>query len=496
MPSTDKPVDAAPAGKPANPPAAKPAKSNGAPAAAPADGEKKLTALELKAQKKAEKAAKRAQVIQARGGAPGVPAAPAPSNASKGSANASKKGEQRPAHKRTPSSTQNLPIRQGGHGGQRAVESAPAEPKKEDKTVELFRHLYKTRAKTIAGAGNVHPAVLALGQQMRTYVVCGSNARLVATLQAFKRVCLVHAHYWRHMLTIYKVIESYTTPPGTSLGRHFTAHVLSPQIEYLTACRPMSISMGTAIRWLKLKIAKVDPDQPDSEAKEELCDDIDEYVRDRITLADTVIANTASRQVIKDGDVILTFAKSSIVQQALAQAHTDGRRFRVIVVDSRPLFEGRAMAKALISLGIDVKYCLMNGVSHCMASVTKVILGAHAMMSNGVLYSRIGTSQVAMEAKDLDVPVIVLCESVKCTERVALDSIVFNEVADPDELLLPGAGTPQGLLTGWRETKNLQLLNLMHDATPAEYLSMIVTELGIVPPSSVPVLQRLANEAQ
>jgi translation initiation factor eIF-2B subunit delta len=131
-----------------------------------------------------------------------------------------------------------------------------------------------------------------------------------------------------------------------------------------------------------------------------------------------------------------------------------------------------------------------------MASVTKVILGAHAMMSNGVLYSRIGTSQVAMEAKDLDVPVIVLCESVKCTERVALDSIVFNEVADPDELLLPGAGTPQGLLTGWRETKNLQLLNLMHDATPAEYLSMIVTELGIVPPSSVPVLQRLANEAQ
>jgi translation initiation factor eIF-2B subunit delta len=258
----------------------------------------------------------------------------------------------------------------------------------------------------------------------------------------------------------------------------------------------MSISMGTAIRWLKLKIAKVDPDEPDADAKESLCADIDEYIRDRVTLADAVIAKSASNQCIKDGDVILTFAKSSVVQQALAQAHSDGRKFRVIVVDSRPLFEGKALAKALINLGLDVKYCLMNGVSHCMREVTKVLLGAHAMMSNGVLYSRIGTSQVAMEAKDYDVPVIVLCESVKCTERVALDSIVFNEVADPDELLLASTKPPAGTLTGWRDVKNLQLLNLMHDVTPADYIDMIVTELGIVPPSSVPVLQRLANEGQ
>jgi len=253
--------------------------------------------------------------------------------------------------------------------------------------------------------------------------------------------------------------------------------------------------MGTAIRWLKLKIAKVDPDEPDADAKESLCADIDEYIRDRVTLADAVIAKSASNQCIRDGDVILTFAKSSVVQQALAQAHNDGRKFRVIVVDSRPLFEGKALAKALINLGLDVKYCLMNGVSHCMKEVTKVLLGAHAMMSNGVLYSRIGTSQVAMEAKDYDVPVIVLCESVKCTERVALDSIVFNEVADSDELLSTST-SPVGTLTGWRDVKNLQLLNLMHDVTPADYIDMIVTELGIVPPSSVPVLQRLANEGQ
>lgn len=256
--------------------------------------------------------------------------------------------------------------------------------------------------------------------------------------------------------------------------------------------------MGTAIRWLKLKISKVDIDEPDASAKESLCAAIDEYIRDRVLLADQVIAKSASEQCIKDGDVILTYAKSSVVQQTLAQAYKDGRKFRVIVVDSRPLFEGKALARGLVDLGMEVKYCLMNGLSHCIRDATKVLLGAHAMMSNGRLFSRVGTAQVAMEANDFDIPVIILCESVKCTEKVALDSVVFNEIAPPDELLMSPTvpGEKRGTLADWRDIKGLQLLNLMYDVTPADYITMIVTEHGIVPPSSVPVLQRLANEAQ
>jgi translation initiation factor eIF-2B subunit delta len=256
--------------------------------------------------------------------------------------------------------------------------------------------------------------------------------------------------------------------------------------------------MRTAIQWLKLKISKMDIDQSDAIATKSLCQAIDEFIRDRVTLADAVIAKSASQQCIRDGDVILTYAKSSIVQQTLIQAYNDGRKFKVIVVDSRPLFEAKTLAKSLVSVGMDVKYCLMNGLSHCIRDATKVLLGAHAMMSNGRLFSRVGTAQVAMEANDFDIPVIVLCESVKCTEKVALDSIVLNEVAPPDELLqTPGRpGLTAGTLAGWRDVKNLQLLNLMYDVTPADYIAMIVTELGMVPPSSVPVLQRLANEAQ
>lgn len=187
----------------------------------------------------------------------------------------------------------------------------------------------------------------------------------------------------------------------------------------------------------------------------------------------------------------MTYAKSSIVQKTLVKAFEEGKRFRVIVVDSRPLHEGKHLAAALVGLGMDVKYCLINGLSHNIQEATKIFVGAHAMMSNGRLYSRIGTALVAMEANSADKPVIVLCETIKFTERVALDSIVHNEIAPADELVIP-----RGPLEKWVDVKNLQLCNPMYDVTPAEYITMIITESGNVPPTSVPVLHRLGNESQ
>lgn len=249
--------------------------------------------------------------------------------------------------------------------------------------------------------------------------------------------------------------------------------------------------MGNAIRWLKVAISAVDPDTPESTAKEDLCDAIDSFIRERITVAGQVIASSATEK-IRDGDVILTYAKSSTVQQALLEAFLQGKKFRVIVMDSRPLFEGKNLARALADLGLKVEYSLMHAISHTVKDATKVFLGAHAMMSNGRLYSRAGNAIVAMMANHADIPVIVCCESVKFTDRVALDSIVANEVAPPDELLIQGSGSTE--LSKWQETPNLQLLNLMYDLTPAEYINMVITEYGSLPPSSVPVVHRLSTD--
>lgn len=247
--------------------------------------------------------------------------------------------------------------------------------------------------------------------------------------------------------------------------------------------------MGNAIRWLKVKISEVDPDTVETTAKANLCDGIDDFIAERITVADQVIA-TSTAERIRNGDTILIYGRSSAVQLSLEVALCQGKSFRVIVVDSRPLFEGKALASNLADSGLEVQYSLLPGVSHLIKDVTKVFLGAQAMTSNGRLHSRAGTALVAMMAKEASIPVIVCCESVKFSERVALDSIVMNEVAPPEELI-PRRGTSTHL-SKWEDIPNLQLLNLMYDLTPAEYIDMVITEYGSLPPSSVPVVYALS----
>lgn len=69
-----------------------------------------------------------------------------------------------------------------------------------------------------------------------------------------------------------------------------------------------------------------------------------------------------------------------------------------------------------------------------MQEVTKVFLGASAVMSNGTVLSRVGSAAVAMLAEAQARPVLVACETYKFHERVQLDSITSNELRDPQEL--------------------------------------------------------------
>lgn len=69
------------------------------------------------------------------------------------------------------------------------------------------------------------------------------------------------------------MIQDYTTPEYSTLSRHLMTH-LSPQISYLVSARPMSVSMGNAIRELKLEISNSDIDmveQDVSSGRQPLC---------------------------------------------------------------------------------------------------------------------------------------------------------------------------------------------------------------------------------
>lgn len=119
----------------------------------------------------------------------------------------------------------------------------------------------------------------------------GSTSRCVALLQAFK-----------------SIIQSYKTPPGKVLSRDLIS-ALSPNISFLGQCRPLSVSMGNAIKHIKHEIThELKAETPEPEAKAYLCDSIDQFIKERIVLAQDMISQFA-RSKIQDGDVILVHSR-------------------------------------------------------------------------------------------------------------------------------------------------------------------------------------------
>lgn len=98
------------------------------------------------------------------------------------------------------------------------------------------------------------------------------------------------------------------------------------------------------------------------------------------------------------------------------------------MVDSRPLLEGKQLLKKLVEAGVKCTYVQLNALSFVIKEVSKVFVGAHALLSNGFVMSRAGTALISMMAQDQGVPVIVCCETYKFSDRVQLDSFVNNEI--------------------------------------------------------------------
>lgn len=346
-------------------------------------------------------------------------------------------------------------------------------------TVELFRHLPQYEHGTLQldleskffHLDPMHPAVYKVGLKYLAGDTTGGNARCIAMLLALR-----------------EVIGDYFTPPEKTLTRDLTAKI-SSCVSFLIECRPLSISMGNAIRFLKSQIAKLPVTFSETEAKCRLTEAIDHFINDKIVLADKIIVELAVTK-IRDGDVLLTYGFSSVIEMIMLSAYESKKQFRVVVVDSRPKLEGQLLLRRLVAKGISCSYTHINAISYVMHEVTRVFLGASSVLSNGTVYSRVGTACVAMVAHAFRVPVLICCEAYKFHNRVQLDSICSNELGDPSAISKVAGRDELIDLVDWTSHENLQLLNLKYDATPSDYVSLIVTDYGMVPPTSVPVIVR------
>jgi translation initiation factor eIF-2B subunit delta len=147
-----------------------------------------------------------------------------------------------------------------------------------------------------------------------------------------------------------------------------------------------------------------------------------------------------------------------------------------------------------------------------------VFLGAHAVNSNGSVYSRAGTALVAMLAKEHSVPVLILSETYKYSNNIQLDSFTKNELGTPflfalQTRLLTVAPAPiPAPTTSFRRitpreklrteiesendtrNPNLQIINPLYDLTPHTHITVLVTEVGLIPPSAISTLAGLRDK--
>ena len=72
----------------------------------------------------------------------------------------------------------------------------------------------------------------------------------------------------------------------------------------------------------------------------------------------------------------------------------------------------------------------------------------------------------------------------------------YSVLGDPDGLVPLNRADKPDILTGWREKESLFLLNLNYDVTPSNFVDMVITEIGMIPCTSVPVVLRVKNIAE
>ena len=178
-------------------------------------------------------------------------------------------------------------------------------------------------------------------------------------------------------------------------------------------------------------------------------------------------------RLILDGDVVMTHCHSHCVIEIFRVAKREGKDFSVIVTETRPLFQGKITARELLGEKIPVVYCVDSASASLMKDATKVIVGADAVTAEGDVVNKIGTYQIAIEAKEYKVPFIVACGTHKYDSRTALG---FPE---PIEERARGEVVGNGKLSG------AKVVNPAFDVTPKEYIHEIVTEIGVYSPETL-----------
>ncbi|KAG2176476.1 hypothetical protein INT43_005716 [Umbelopsis isabellina] len=207
----------------------------------------------------------------------------------------------------------------------------------------------------------------------------------------------------------------------------------------------------------------------------------------KATSARDRIAVTGS-QFVHDNAVILVHSYSRTVMSVLQYAaNVENKRFKVYVTEGRPTSDGLTAVSELQASGIPCAAVLDSAVGFILDKVDMVFVGAEGVVENGGIINQIGTYQIALVAKALGKPIYAIAESYKFVRLYPLnqydlpsitpDIVTFSNRRKSSSNALEQADESQ--------SNDLALSNPSVDYTPPQYLTLLLTDLGVLTPSGV-----------
>ena len=239
--------------------------------------------------------------------------------------------------------------------------------------------------------------------------------------------------------------------------------------KLLLATRPTAVSLPNAVRYVTLGTKQARGADLQT-LRRAVISRADEFIRDSKGAVERIGEIGARR--ISDGDVVLTHCNSDCALAIIKAAFKRGKRIQAFVTESRPMRQGLISVRELRKVGIPTTLIVDSAVRYFIRNIDKVIVGADSIAANGAVINKIGTAQIALIAHEARVLFSVAAESYKFHPGTLVGRLVEIEERPPKEIISP------------KRFPGVKIRNPAFDVTPPEYIDLIITERGIIPPSA------------
>lgn len=246
--------------------------------------------------------------------------------------------------------------------------------------------------------------------------------------------------------------------------------------ETLVATRPTAVSLPNAVH---IVMNGLDRAGDTAEARTGIVGRAETFIRSSEQAVER-ISQFGARH-IRDGDTILTHCNSEVALGCIIEAHRSGKEIEVFATEVRPRNQGHITIKTLNDAGITTNFIVDSAVRSFIRDIDLVIVGADAVTVNGAVVNKIGTSQVAHTAAEARVSMLVAAETYKFAPRTVVGDLITIEERPGNEVL------PDEIA---KTLPNVTVRNPAFDITPPEFIDLIVTEQGAIPPQMAYIIIR------